>query len=511
MLHPLFSKKRTLVVGLATVSLSFSMSVVAGVTIDKTLNIYESGKCYAQDFGTVYKQSGFDRWLSFYGAVTDKGPAPTCSASSYSEDIWMSWDYDDNGENFHANYSDEPQINTRMILSSQDLRSFAGQGNEAGSDEATGWHIGDPAVMMGNSGTWYMFFDAQSCEAARLSKEGKPGSWNGIYVATTLNPFSGWQIRGKINLFVTQPQVNPVLPSAPAWPRAFKHPTTGKMYLYYNDPYLKIRVAEIIDDGVGLNDQLLNSSSVIPVGKSNTLGVYYDNGLYYGVASELISPNDPDNSFYKLVKYGPTSTFTDFTQAAKYDLLNTTGSYSDVMGISPVVGMDMNTAGERVYFWGRQKNGNDCIANQTRSMWMHKEEVLTWTGSSFSADQIPSGQSRGQDFSVPFTFGSVEVNTPSWSNNVGNLTLTLYKSSPSYIYADTVASPPIASKTFVNFADNAWLKLTFPPQPAGHYLWVLSGATEIVGIWKSYTSTYGGSAFVNGVPTSNFDYLTKVR
>ncbi|MDP4201076.1 MAG: T9SS type A sorting domain-containing protein [Bacteroidota bacterium] len=115
--------------------------------------------------------------------------------------------------------------------------------------------------------------------------------------------------------------------------------------------------------------------------------------------------------------------------------------------------------------------------------------------------------SAGLKFTATAPFYGVNATCPSWGNNVGNLTFRLYKWNNSY--AETVAGPVIAEKTFVNFADNAKLTLTFEKQDVGTYLWELCNGTETVGVWK-YTDTNGSSiSYFNSTQTSG-NYLSEI-
>ncbi len=115
--------------------------------------------------------------------------------------------------------------------------------------------------------------------------------------------------------------------------------------------------------------------------------------------------------------------------------------------------------------------------------------------------------SAGLKFTAIGPFYAVNASCPSWGNNVGNLTFRLYKWNNSY--AQTVAGPVIAEKTFSNFADNAKLSLTFDKQEAGTYLWELCNGTETVGVWK-YTDTNGSSvSYLNSTATSG-NYLSEI-
>ena len=113
------------------------------------------------------------------------------------------------------------------------------------------------------------------------------------------------------------------------------------------------------------------------------------------------------------------------------------------------------------------------------------------------------GDTAALRFTADSSFLAIDVHCPSWNNNIGNLTLSLYKWNSTY--AATVAGQPIASKTFENFGDNAWLRMDFDAQGLGEYLWVLSDPTEVVGVWKNANSQHPATSYFNGSPVSG-DY-----
>ncbi|PRX63391.1 F5/8 type C domain-containing protein [Cohnella sp. SGD-V74] len=113
---------------------------------------------------------------------------------------------------------------------------------------------------------------------------------------------------------------------------------------------------------------------------------------------------------------------------------------------------------------------------------------------------------RGQKFSSS-GFDALRVAAPSWGNNIGNLTLSLYAWNTDY--ATTTSQAPIARKTFVDYVDNAWLELEFPMQPQGQYLWELSNPTEWVGVY-AYDRKPGDTSvsFADGAtaPVQGYNY-----
>ncbi|MCD9020636.1 discoidin domain-containing protein [Cohnella silvisoli] len=123
---------------------------------------------------------------------------------------------------------------------------------------------------------------------------------------------------------------------------------------------------------------------------------------------------------------------------------------------------------------------------------------------------ISAGQTRGEQFYSADSFNSLRVLCPSYSNNIGSLTLKLYRWNADY--ATTVAGTSIASQTYTNFADNAWLQLNFATQASGNYLWVLSNPVETVGVWTYTASTHPSTAYLNGSSSglAGYDYVSEV-
>jgi hypothetical protein len=124
-------------------------------------------------------------------------------------------------------------------------------------------------------------------------------------------------------------------------------------------------------------------------------------------------------------------------------------------------------------------------------------EAQTWNVNSDTA---------GLKFKADSSF--IGVNASSWGNNIGNLTLTLYKWKTDY--AATVNGTPIADSTFINFNDNARLRLNFKPQPSGEYYWELSNAVEVVGIWKWNNIKDSVTNYFNGKVVTDGNYESKI-
>jgi len=118
------------------------------------------------------------------------------------------------------------------------------------------------------------------------------------------------------------------------------------------------------------------------------------------------------------------------------------------------------------------------------------------------------GDTAGMKFEATLPFSAIDVACPSWSNNIGNLTLRLFKWN--LFYNVSVVGTPIAEKTFVNFLDNERLDLSFSVQQPGEYLWQLSDATEIVGVWKYNDSVDSATSYFNGQFVAG-NYESRIR
>ncbi len=103
-------------------------------------------------------------------------------------------------------------------------------------------------------------------------------------------------------------------------------------------------------------------------------------------------------------------------------------------------------------------------------------------------------------FTVSSKLTGISVECPSYNNNVGDLTFSIYHWKKDY--PTTIAGKKLFSKKFVNFTDNAILSLEFKPLSAGEYLWTLDNARELVGVWKFAGASEEVTTFFNGLPTN---------
>lgn len=129
--------------------------------------------------------------------------------------------------------------------------------------------------------------------------------------------------------------------------------------------------------------------------------------------------------------------------------------------------------------------------------------------SSRSAVQVNERDQYGCRFSATALFDSLSVSCPSYSDNTGSLTFSLYRWQTNYVM--TTAAAPVAKETYVDFNDNATLTLSFDKYEAGEYILILSEGTGGVGVWmfsesKTGTYIYSGGLELSGVFTMTVNY-----
>ena len=102
-----------------------------------------------------------------------------------------------------------------------------------------------------------------------------------------------------------------------------------------------------------------------------------------------------------------------------------------------------------------------------------------------------------QHFSINSSFDGITAWCPSWSDNVGNIRLSLYRYERSI--SSSMEESAIATKLYKDYTDNSWLSLSFTKQEPGDYLIVFSDPTDKVGVWL-YPSDVSKSVFTaNGL------------
>ena len=130
----------------------------------------------------------------------------------------------------------------------------------------------------------------------------------------------------------------------------------------------------------------------------------------------------------------------------------------------------------------------------------------------FNAPDVNTPQSLlqlseiGSVFTTVAPATRVAVGCPSWSDNIGCLTVTLYKWDTDY--ETTVKGEPVRTQEFVDYEDNSMLGFTFEGDdllPAGSYYIEVSDGYDDggsgVGVWSG-PAWPGQAVFVNGVYNS---------
>ena len=170
-----------------------------------------------------------------------------------------------------------------------------------------------------------------------------------------------------------------------------------------------------------------------------------------------------------------------------------------------------------IYTGPNYRYGPSIIINDDNSIdiWLatpgdyYGTNVLVPVSDAITPLQLGTTGVFAQKFTSNEDFGIISLNCPSWNSSAESFTLKVYKWVNDY--ETTVSGAAVASKTFVNYADNSWLSIyksdkedyteTFP---AGTYLWVMTGGTEKSGIWKcpdnGSTGTTGAVSYVDGKP-----------
>ena len=187
---------------------------------------------------------------------------------------------------------------------------------------------------------------------------------------------------------------------------------------------------------------------------------------------------------------------------------------SEPVDVYPVAG-----GGHDIYTGPNYRYGPSIIINDDNSIdiWLaapggyYGDNLTLYTTDAQEAVQLGTSQTFAQKFTMGEPFGFISLQCPSWSSSEEGFSLNLYKWNGDY--STTVGGSPVASKVFVNYADNSWLSLysssdedftkTFP---AGTYLWVMDGGTAKSGIWKcpDTASPQGADvvSFINGEETT---------
>ncbi|MDP4118072.1 MAG: copper amine oxidase N-terminal domain-containing protein [Bacillota bacterium] len=108
------------------------------------------------------------------------------------------------------------------------------------------------------------------------------------------------------------------------------------------------------------------------------------------------------------------------------------------------------------------------------------------TTTAHSPVEVTTSKVVAQYLNIDKNFSTVMVCCPSYSDNIGSLTLTLYPWNGDY--DSTINGMPIKKATFTDFNDNSWLSISAGDGNAfasGEYMWTLTNPVQKVGVWKS--------------------------
>lgn len=143
---------------------------------------------------------------------------------------------------------------------------------------------------------------------------------------------------------------------------------------------------------------------------------------------------------------------------------------------------------------------------------LYEDSWFRWEGKpvvmAYSEAVGTPGSTAGMHFTASQAFTGVNVTCPSWANDIGDLTLSLYAWTGNY--NESVTHSPLAREAFVDYADNAKLALEFAQLPAGEYVWQLTAARELVGAWRYDQETAGVDSYFDGAVVSG-DYESEIK
>ncbi len=114
-----------------------------------------------------------------------------------------------------------------------------------------------------------------------------------------------------------------------------------------------------------------------------------------------------------------------------------------------------------------------------------------------SAVELKANSYITEHFSINSSFDSISAWCPSWSNDIGNMRISLYKFERNV--SDSMNEAVLATKLFRDYADNSWLTLSFAEQEPGEYLVVFGNATDTVGVWVYQSDVSKSMLTVDGL------------
>ncbi|MBQ3054302.1 MAG: hypothetical protein IJC89_05315 [Clostridia bacterium] len=129
-----------------------------------------------------------------------------------------------------------------------------------------------------------------------------------------------------------------------------------------------------------------------------------------------------------------------------------------------------------------------------------------------TALQLKSGQTLAHYFKTTKPLKQYSVTCPSWNDNIGALTISIYKWSSSY--ENTISTTPIATQTYTNFNDGAELTVSIlGGKYSGSFLAVFSNPTQTVGVWRTddVYSDVTSNIYINGTLYKNEAFVSNIK
>ena len=171
-----------------------------------------------------------------------------------------------------------------------------------------------------------------------------------------------------------------------------------------------------------------------------------------------------------------------------------------------------------VYLEGIDKMGYPSKADALSKAKPDTIECFGNTG--FNSLNLIDGKEIATRFEIQSgTIDEITIECPSWSDNSGCLTLRLYKWTDDY--TSTVAAKPLLEQEYINFVDNATLRLTPDiTDNIGHgeyLLWIGNASDnfgEGVGVYAKdfcYNDPRVISTFFNGNATNSFGIMANIK
>lgn len=171
---------------------------------------------------------------------------------------------------------------------------------------------------------------------------------------------------------------------------------------------------------------------------------------------------------------------------------------------------------------GRGRFGKPVLTGVTFGARLDMKPIAAERGRSFegvayvtATDGRSSGNNPflldpGHTLSVIFTSPIEEMTAaglrvPTWNHKDAAATLKLYRAERTE--GGYSMHEEIAGQRFADHPDNAWMELSFPPQPSGTYVLLLSDPHKEIGVWGDTASPRTGDSFADGRPIhANLNY-----